>query len=95
MLREMKGQKDRRARFRTVIAFFDGGRPLTFEGEIRGNIAHSASGDGGFGYDPIFMPEGHEKTFAAFSPEEKNRISHRGIAVQRFAAFLKASYQAG
>lgn len=92
MLREMKGIKDRRARFRTVIAFFDGGKPRLFDGEVWGHIAHAVSGEGGFGYDPIFQPEGYEKTFAAFSPEEKNRISHRGIAVQRFAAFLTSDY---
>ncbi len=92
MLREMKGQKHRRARFRTVIAFFDGGQSRFFEGEVWGNITRTASGEGGFGYDPIFQPEGYDKTFASLSPEEKHAISHRGIAVRRFADFLKASY---
>lgn len=92
MLREMEGVKNRQARFRTVIAFYDGGRPMTFEGEVQGNIALAASGEGGFGYDPIFQPVGYDRTFAHFSPQEKNRISHRGIAVQRFADFLKKDY---
>lgn len=88
MLREMTGQAQRSARFRTVIAFVDGEQDLTFEGKIEGSITEEIYGEGGFGYDPIFLPEHQSKTFAEMSPDEKNAISHRGRAIQSFTQFL-------
>ena len=88
MLREMQGKTNRNARFRTVIAFVDGGEEFEFEGEIKGQITESPSGAEGFGYDPIFQPEDHTITFAEMSPEAKNAISHRGRAIRKFADFL-------
>ncbi|MDX2247501.1 MAG: RdgB/HAM1 family non-canonical purine NTP pyrophosphatase [Bacteroidia bacterium] len=88
MLTEMTGKKNRKARFRTVIAFFDGEKTEIFEGIVEGEIATEPYGEGGFGYDPIFKPEGHSLTFAALTPEEKNKISHRGKAVRSFARFI-------
>lgn len=83
------GRENRDAAFRTVIAFYDGTNLHTFSGEVRGTIANEPFGEGGFGYDPVFIPEGSEKTFAEMTAEEKNAISHRGIAVRNFVAFLK------
>ncbi|RZF59634.1 non-canonical purine NTP diphosphatase [Sphingobacterium corticibacterium] len=79
----------RTARFRTVISLFLDQQQYFFEGSIEGRIIHERRGSGGFGYDPIFIPEGYDKTFAEMSPEEKNQISHRAIAVGKLAAFLK------
>ena len=88
MLMEMKGKENRRARFRTVISFFDGEHLHHFEGKAEGNITEEEKGKGGFGYDPIFVPLNEEKSFAEMSPEEKNAISHRGKAVRMLADFL-------
>lgn len=79
----------RTARFRTVISLFLNNQQYFFEGAIEGHIIHERRGAGGFGYDPIFIPDGYDKTFAEMSPEEKNQISHRAIAVRKLAAFLK------
>ena len=89
LLAELKGEKSRSAQFRTVIAFVDGSDNYFFEGICRGRIIDEKRGDKGFGYDPIFVPEGFEKTFAELSSEEKNKISHRGRAVQKFIDFLR------
>jgi len=89
LLAELKGEKSRSAQFRTVIAFVDGSDNYFFEGICRGKIIDEKRGDKGFGYDPIFVPEGFEKTFAELSSEEKNKISHRGRAVQKFIDFLR------
>ncbi|MDW3649193.1 MAG: RdgB/HAM1 family non-canonical purine NTP pyrophosphatase [Bacteroidia bacterium] len=88
MLREMADKSERTARFRTVISFFDGENLHTFEGKVEGEISREEKGKGGFGYDPLFVPLEHDKSFAEMSPEEKNAISHRGKAVREFAAFL-------
>lgn len=90
VLRELSGAEDRSARFRTVIAYIDpkGGEHL-FEGEVAGRIAGRKSGAEGFGYDPIFVPEGFSETFAEIPLEKKNEISHRGRAMAKFLAFLK------
>ncbi len=88
LLREMQGAADRRARFRTVMALIIGGEEYTFEGSVEGTIATAPAGDGGFGYDPLFVPQGWIKTFAQAAPDEKNAISHRGRACQRLAQFL-------
>lgn len=89
LLKNMEGVADRRARFRTVIALILDGREYTFEGIVEGVITEAPSGKGGFGYDPVFMPDGYSETFAEMSPEGKNAISHRGRAVRRFAEFMK------
>jgi XTP/dITP diphosphohydrolase len=88
LLTELKGESDRSAQFRTVIAFVDGSDNYFFEGICRGRIIDEKRGDKGFGYDPVFVPEGYDETFAELSLEEKNRISHRGRAVQKFINFL-------
>ncbi len=89
LLRELKKKTGRTARFRTVIAFFDGKQSQLFEGVVEGKIAYEPRGEGGFGYDPVFIPEGYHETFAEMDPAEKHRISHRGKAVRQFAGFLK------
>ncbi|PKD43042.1 RdgB/HAM1 family non-canonical purine NTP pyrophosphatase [Rhodohalobacter barkolensis] len=89
LLTELKGQSDRSAQFRTVIAFVDGENEYFFEGICRGRIIDEKRGDKGFGYDPVFVPEGYEETFAELNSEEKNKISHRGRAVQKFIEFLQ------
>lgn len=78
------GTDDRSARFRTVICFTDGVRTLFAEGSVEGTILTESAGGGGFGYDPVFRPDGFDVTFAEMSAEEKNRISHRGRALQAF-----------
>lgn len=89
LLRKMAGQKDRRARFRTVIALVLNGEEYTFEGIVDGYICEQRRGSGGFGYDPVFIPEGYERSFAEMSAAEKNAISHRGRAVARLREFLE------
>jgi XTP/dITP diphosphohydrolase len=92
LLSELEGKSSRTARFRTVIAFVTGeeeGDEFLFEGVCEGVIISEKRGDKGFGYDPVFVPEGHSLTFAELSSEEKNRISHRGRAVQKFLEFVK------
>ena len=88
MLREMTGKENRKAQFRTVIAFYDGSQTLTFDGIVNGQIIQERRGTNGFGYDPIFLPEGYQETFAELSSEVKNSISHRGKAVRKFAEFI-------
>jgi XTP/dITP diphosphohydrolase len=88
LLSEMSGIVDRKARFRTVIAFIHKEQVHCFEGIVNGVIAPEKSGTNGFGYDPVFLPEGFEKTFAQMSLEEKNKISHRSRALQKFLSFL-------
>ncbi|MEZ4825073.1 MAG: RdgB/HAM1 family non-canonical purine NTP pyrophosphatase [Bacteroidia bacterium] len=88
MLGEMESQENRKARFRTVIAFFDGTAPRFFEGVADGEITTQPYGEGGFGYDPIFRPVGRSHTFAQLSSQEKNLVSHRGKAVRAFAAYI-------
>lgn len=79
----------RRARFRTVVTLFYKGEKYLFEGSMEGSIAHAKAGCGGFGYDPIFIPDAHPgKTLAEISEEEKNAISHRGMAIRAMATFL-------
>ncbi len=88
LLHNLEGVEDRSARFRTVVALILGGQEYLFEGEVRGTIMQEPAGEGGFGYDPVFRPEGYDLSFAEMAPEEKNRISHRGRAVAKLAAFL-------
>jgi XTP/dITP diphosphohydrolase len=88
LLKEMKGIANRKARFRTVIAFINDNGISTFEGIVNGIITHQESGNNGFGYDPVFIPEGSQKTFAEMSLTEKNKISHRSMALNRFIDHL-------
>lgn len=90
--REMTGQTNRKAQFRTVIAFAEGETMQFFEGVCRGVIINEERGTGGFGYDALFVPEGETRTFAELSPEAKNAISHRGRALQAFAAYLRQRF---
>jgi len=90
LLSELQHKENRDAQFRTVVAYIDSaGEEHLFEGVCRGRIISKISGQIGFGYDPVFVPEGYNKTFAEISSEEKNRISHRGIAIQKFLRYLK------
>jgi len=84
----LKGQSNRKARFRTVIALILNGEHYFFEGVVNGVIIEEERGVAGFGYDPIFIPENYTQTFAEMTPELKNKISHRGIAVSKLANFL-------
>lgn len=89
MLRELSGVADRKARFATVIALVAGGEEKAFEGHVDGTIATSRRGEGGFGYDPIFVPDESGIAFAEMSAKAKNAISHRGRAVRAFLTYLK------
>lgn len=82
----------RAARFRTVVALIIEGERYYFEGILEGEITFEKSGTEGFGYDPIFKPKGYNKTLAQISLEEKNKISHRGIAMRRLAEYLNSKY---
>ena len=88
VLHNLEGEKDRSAQFRTVIALIINGKETLFEGNCKGNIINKKSGLGGFGYDPIFIPEGYNRTFAEMHQDEKGMISHRGNAVKRLVVFL-------
>lgn len=88
LLRNLEGVGNRRARFRTVISLILDGEEHLFEGIVEGHIAQCASGSEGFGYDPLFIPEGSAKTYAEMDPAEKNALSHRGRAVRKLAEFL-------
>lgn len=89
LLKNLEGVANRKARFRTVISLILDGEEHLFEGIVEGRIAESAAGCGGFGYDPLFIPDGYDCTFAEMSADEKNAISHRGRAVQKLVEFLK------
>jgi XTP/dITP diphosphohydrolase len=89
LLHELNSVANRRARFRTVICLIVGGREYFFEGIINGTITTTPSGEGGFGYDPVFIPEGESRTFAQMSLEEKNKVSHRGRAMAALKKFLE------
>ena len=88
LLKELEGKTNRQAQFRTVVALLLEGQEYTFEGIVRGTILTERRGTAGFGYDPVFVPEGYAETFAEMGSEEKNRISHRARAVQKLADFL-------
>lgn len=89
VLSKLRNSSNRAARFRTVISLFLRGEQYFFEGVVEGRIVHERRGQGGFGYDPIFIPAGYEHTFAEMTLEQKNQISHRAIAVAELVAFLK------
>jgi XTP/dITP diphosphohydrolase len=90
VLSELETFQNRKAKFKTVIALILNGKEYFFEGAVNGNILEEKTGSGGFGYDPIFKPEGHKETFAQMSIGLKNKISHRGLAVQKLVNFLEA-----
>lgn len=85
----LKEKKDRSAQFRTVIALLLSGKEIFFEGIVKGKIGTERHGKGGFGYDPVFIPDGFEETFSQMDFENKNLISHRGAAVRKLADYLK------
>ena len=88
LLRALNGRNDRKARFCTVISLLLDGREYFFEGTVEGRILEGRRGEGGFGYAPVFMPDGFDRTFAQMSLDEKGLISHRGRAVRAMADFL-------
>lgn len=88
LLDAMNGKEDRKACFRTVIALILNGNEYFFEGRINGSITREKHGSSGFGYDPVFKPQGHDRTFAEMDSGEKNRISHRAQAVNKLVDFL-------
>ncbi len=88
ILKLMSGVSHRDASFKTVITFINGKTTLTFHGEVNGVISDSAKGDKGFGFDPIFIPSGADRTFAEMSLSEKNKFSHRGRAFRKFLDFF-------
>jgi XTP/dITP diphosphohydrolase len=81
--------RNRRARFRTIIALILDGNEYLFEGVIRGEIMTEKHGQGGFGYDPVFRPDGYGLTFGEMPSREKNQISHRAVAVGKLIEFLR------
>jgi len=86
LLSEMNHKENRKARFRTVIALVLDGKEYTFDGIVNGSITTEKRGNSGFGYDPIFMPDGYNKTFGEMPEKDKNKISHRANA---FAKLMK------
>jgi XTP/dITP diphosphohydrolase len=89
VLTGLQDQANRKARFRTVISLIWNGAEYFFEGTVEGTIRHERSGTEGFGYDPIFQPDGYDVTFAQMSLDEKNSISHRAKAMEQLVAFLR------
>lgn len=90
LLQNMQGVQNRKAQFRTAICLILDGKKHLFEGIVKGEIIKEKRGSSGFGYDPIFVPEGYTKTFAEMGNETKNKISHRALAVEKLCRFLKA-----
>ena len=88
LLSELADQPNRKARFRTVVSLIENGKEYQFEGICEGTIGFTRSGDHGFGYDPVFIPDGATKSFASMNLEEKNKYSHRKKAVEKLVAFL-------
>jgi len=89
LLRVLKDKKNRSAKFVSVVVLYSDEGGLFAEGEVRGRIAQAPRGDKGFGYDPLFIPEGYEKTFAEMEPQEKHKISHRGRALRKLYNLLR------
>lgn len=88
LLSEMQDKDNRKARFRTVICLIEDGKENFFEGIVNGSIIRERKGGAGFGYDPVFMPDGYSETFAEMGNDEKNKISHRARAVQKLCEYL-------
>ncbi|MEJ1241086.1 RdgB/HAM1 family non-canonical purine NTP pyrophosphatase [Chryseolinea sp. T2] len=94
LLKNLQGVSNRAARFRTVITLVGlTKRPVVFEGIVDGEIGSSLKGTSGFGYDPVFIPNGHHRTFAEMTMNEKNQLSHRAIAVSQLIAFLTENFK--
>jgi XTP/dITP diphosphohydrolase len=91
VLKELAGVSDRKARFKTVISLILNGQEFKFEGIVEGTILHEKRGKDGFGYDPVFLPDGYAQSFAEMSSEDKNKISHRGRATRKLIDYLKHS----
>jgi XTP/dITP diphosphohydrolase len=94
LLSELLGMEDRRARFRTVIAYVDAEGTRLFEGMVEGTITDTPRGNGGFGYDPVFLPHMSDLTFAELDAKRKNAISHRGQAVWKFVRWMSEHQRA-
>ena len=90
LLHELDGKENRKAQFRDAISLILDGKEYLFEGVIKGEIIKENCGDSGFGYDPVFMPEGYDRTFAELGNDIKNQISHRALAVQKLCEFLQS-----
>lgn len=88
LLSEMQDKDNRKARFRTVICLIEDGKEHFFEGIVNGSIIRERKGGAGFGYDPVFMPDGYSETFAEMGNNEKNKISHRARAVQKLCEYI-------
>ena len=89
LLQDMEGIENRKAQFRTVFALIINGKEHLFEGIVKGEITKHRCGSSGFGYDPVFQPEGYDKTFAELGNDIKNKISHRALAIQKLCEFLQ------
>lgn len=92
LLSNLKSKSKRDAQFKTVITLITEKEQVQFEGVVRGRIAEAKLGDEGFGYDPIFVPDGYDVSFAQMSMAEKNEISHRGLAVKKLVDYLNQNY---
>lgn len=90
LLSNLSGEANRKACFRTVIALIEKGEVSYFEGRVDGTITTTPGGTTGFGYDPVFVPQGYDKTFAELGSDVKNRISHRALAVKKLAGYLSS-----
>ncbi len=88
VLEKLKGVENRKARFKTVISLMWNGNEHFFDGTVEGTIRHQVTGNGGFGYDPIFQPDGYDITFAEMNMDAKNKISHRAKAMEKLISFL-------
>ncbi|MBS1503611.1 MAG: non-canonical purine NTP pyrophosphatase, partial [Bacteroidetes bacterium] len=93
LLVELEGAENRKARFKTVISLMWKGREYFFEGSVEGTIRHQKAGKEGFGYDPLFQPNGYDITFAEMSLAEKNKLSHRARAVEKLVEFLTGIHE--
>jgi len=92
LLQNLKKETNRKARFRTIIALVEPSGIWAFEGEVRGEIISEKRGIKGFGYDPVFLPDGYTRTFAEMTLQEKNKISHRAMAIAKLIEYLKMTY---
>ncbi len=92
ILRIMNNVSDRSAKFISVIIFYDGNKFIQFKGIVKGNIGFESRGNKGFGFDPIFYPEGYNLTFAEMELETKNQISHRGLATKKLIDYLRTNF---
>ena len=92
LLHNLTGENNRNAQFRTVIALIINNSEITFDGIVKGTISTGKMGEAGFGYDPIFVPEGYSQSFAQMGSEEKNRISHRYRATEKLSKYLRKNY---